>query len=144
MSRARPGNCKRHDPRPVYVVGKDAGRRWHPLWDRNPRFTKNKHGAQLLKNGPGARPYVDYAKSTMERWFYTRWQVPPGELFRLGLSQVATCLIEPNLKKRASPNKQWDGAGKRWSLRPDAGGAMASGWPGWDGGVARRGVYRNR
>ena len=78
------------DPRPVYVVGKDVGPRWHWLWDGNPRFTKNKHGAQLLKNGPGARPYIDYQRSTPERWAYTDWQARRGSCTCLGLSQATT------------------------------------------------------
>ena len=103
------------DPHPVYVVGKDAGPRWHWLWDGNPRLTKNKHGAQILMNGPGARPYVDYAKSTPERWAYTNWRTVPGELYLPRLEPSDYVLIEPHVKKRASPNKQWG----RWQALVD-------------------------
>src|SRR4029434_1689316 len=95
------------DPRPVYVVGKDAGPRWHWLWDGNPRLTQNKHGAQILKNGPGARSYVDYDKSTPERWAYTDWRATPGELYLPRLEPGDYVLIEPHIKQRASPNKRW-------------------------------------
>jgi ADP-heptose:LPS heptosyltransferase len=109
------------DPRPVYVVGKDAVPRWHWLWDGNPRFTKNKCGAQILVNGPGARPYVDYSEATPERWAYTDWRVTPGELYVPRIRKGDYVIIEPNIKRRASPNKDW--GWDRWQelvrLMPD-------------------------
>lgn len=97
--------------RKVRVLDRKGQPRWSDLWSGNPGIARpNERGAlQILRNGPGLRPYVDYTRSTPQRWAYADWRAEPGELFGItpdprGEGRV---LIEPNLKGNASPNKQW-------------------------------------
>lgn len=125
------------DPRPVAVLGRDGRPRWHPLWEGNPRLARPEAVARGLEvrtitNGPGCRPYVDYAAMRAEfaalfpgrpfttkrrdprlPWRYSAWRATPGELY--GLPQRAPgryVVVEPHVKATASPNKDWGRA--RW------------------------------
>ncbi len=124
------------DPRPVQVLDRYGKSRRHPLWQDNPRFWRPGVGAfQTLVNGPGCRPYIDYAAmeadwrrihpdrpfSTRARdrrlpWRYTRWRATPGELHLPAAETRALprecVVVEPHVKVGASPNKDWGWA--RW------------------------------
>ncbi len=125
------------DPRPVAVRGRDGRPRWHPVWDGNPRIAKPEQVArgldvQSIANGPGCRPYVDYQRMRDEfaaafpgqrfttklcdprlPWRYTAWRATPGELFHLPhRAPGGYVIIEPHIKARASPNKDW--GWERW------------------------------
>ena len=103
------------DPRPVLIVDRHGRPRWSDLWRGNARIVRAPgNDCQRIVNGPGARPYIDYARSRPDRWAYTDWRCTPGELpwcrpDRRGAGRI---IIEPNLKANASPNKQWGWA--RW------------------------------
>jgi hypothetical protein len=107
------------DSRPVAVRGRN-GARWHALWNGNPRIARPAEVAsgrdvQWLVNGPGRRPYVDYARTSKRRWAYTDWACVAGEIYlsdaeidwarRQGDGRFA--VIEPHIKPGASPNKRW-------------------------------------
>lgn len=100
---------------PVAVIGKNGEVRWHFMWQDNPRIVKPnyKGKVQYLKNHSGCRPYVDYTKTTKQRWFYTDWRCSPGEIYlndeeeAFGLEHRDYMIIEPHIKKNASCNKLW-------------------------------------
>jgi len=125
------------DPRPVAVRGRDGRARWHPLWAGNRRMATPEQvaagvDAQWIENGPGARPYIDYAAmrrdfagvypgrpfTTKVRdarlpWRFTAWRAMPGELpWVAPAARGGYIVVEPGLKPGASPNKQWGWA--RW------------------------------
>lgn len=102
---------RQRDARKVRVVDRHGRPRWHELWSGSPDIAgpRERERVQLLRNGPGLRPYVDYTRSTPQRWAYTSWRATVGSLYGItpdprGAGRV---LIEPNLKGSASPNKQW-------------------------------------
>lgn len=107
-----------HDPRPVRVVDRRGRARWSDAWRGNPRFAAPGHRGpvQVLVNGPGARPYIDGWSAT--RWRWRDWVCATGELhldadeLAFGRHLAGRVWIEPGLKPRASPNKDWGGA--RW------------------------------
>lgn len=100
----------------VKIVDKMDKARWNVMWEGLPYIARPEEEGEFvtLKNGSGCRPYVDYRKTTKEKWAYTSWRVPaPGEIrFNererpyelLGENKI---IIEPTLKANASPNKQW-------------------------------------
>lgn len=96
------------------IYGRDGKQRWSDLWDGVPWIARpgEPHVRRII-NGPGCRPYVDYRRTTAERWAYTRWRCEQGYIAgvvpdRRGAGRV---LIEPTIKKNASPNKLWG----RWA-----------------------------
>jgi hypothetical protein len=110
------------DPRPVAVRGKGGqGARWHPIWDGNPRLTRPEavhEGVQWLENYGGRRPYIEYARTTRERYAWRAdYRVEPGEIYLTELEQREyrylddMVVIEPHVKAGA-PNKSW--GWERW------------------------------
>lgn len=95
----------------VRIVDRHGVARWHELWMGSPDIARPEERGALvtLVNGSGARPYIDYARTTKQRWVYTEYRATPGVL--AGIEPDARgdgmVLIEPNLKGNASPNKQW-------------------------------------
>lgn len=100
------------DPRKVRIEYERY--RFHELWNGNPRIaTRTEEGDfQILRprNG-GLRPYCS-AKSG-ERWTWKAWGPPVGEIYftdaerAFGDYNKGAVVIEPNIKRGASPNKQW-------------------------------------
>jgi ADP-heptose:LPS heptosyltransferase len=106
------------DPRPVAVLDRDGRVRRHDIWHGNQkiidaRFTGTSipQGAQVLRNGPGLRPYI--AEKRPDRWKWQAWSRPRGEIFldakekALGARYAGRVIVEPHLKINASPNKDW-------------------------------------
>ena len=108
---------QRTDPRKVRL---DYGKRlWNEVFDHNPRIA---HGSdrdvQVYYPRPnGLRPYAT-SKSPV-RWGWRSYKPPVGELFfqpdEIAFAEKYSpiVVIEPNLKSRASPNKDW--GVERWS-----------------------------
>lgn len=123
MAAAQARALSRASGKLVCIVDKAGKPRTHDLWQGLPWITQQLQGAVVHLNAPGARPYIDYARTTSERWAYTDWRCNPGEIMGLRVDErgAGAVLIEPTLKPNASPNKQW-GAGN-WlqlvKLRPD-------------------------
>jgi ADP-heptose:LPS heptosyltransferase len=116
MATAQASQCQKEDSRKVQILDKLGKPRWHPMWQNNPRIAKPGEigDFQSIVNGSGARPYVNYGRTTKQQWFYTNWKVPcPGEIYfscrekRFFDRGKGYWLIEPNIKANASPNKQW-------------------------------------
>jgi hypothetical protein len=106
-----------HSPARTAIVDRVGRPRWHALWQGNRLIATPAEAAadpQLprLVNGPGCRPYIDYARSTEEHWAYTSWRCAPGELQVARREPQGYVVVEPHVKRNASPNKQWGWA--RW------------------------------
>ncbi len=123
MAAAQARALSRSSGKLVCIVDKAGQPRSHDLWSGLPWITQNPRGAELLLNTSGARPYIDYARTTSQRWAYTDWRCTPGEIMglRYDARGEGAVLIEPSIKPNASPNKQWGAA--NWlalvKLRPD-------------------------
>lgn len=117
LGQARRAGCK------VRILDRHLEPRWHWLWEGAPYVARLGEPGDfpVIVNGPGARPYIDYRRSTKDRWVFTRWRPAPGEVFGVGPAARASgrILIEPHIKATASPNKQWGRWQELVSLHPD-------------------------
>lgn len=102
--------------RRVRVLDRNKQARWHELWDGNRRMVRQGEAGdfQWVVNGPGARPYI--AAKHAERWVWRDWApdgVPVGELHltgqerAFGAARAGRVILEPTVKFKASPNKDW-------------------------------------
>lgn len=92
------------------IVDKNGKRRWHDIWRGHPQIAgPGEAGDHIIKDGSGCRPYIEYERSTRERWAYTAWRCSPGRLcwVRPDERGRGRIIIEPHIKHNASPNKQW-------------------------------------
>ena len=124
---------RRRDPRPVAVRDRYGALRWHALWDgvdgmARPEQVQAGLDCQFLVNGPGARPYIDYAETKQiaaaagvkgerkaPRWAWKPYRPESGtvalteqEKLRAALARPAGpfVAVEPNIKE-TTPNKAW-------------------------------------
>lgn len=104
------------DPRKVRILDRKGNPRWNDMWEGNPRIAKPSEPGdfQEIVNGSGARPYMDYAKTTPARFVYREdFRAEPGEIYlteaekALGRRVAGAVVLEPTIKARASPNKDW-------------------------------------
>lgn len=97
--------------RKVAILDKAGRRRWHPLWERAHYIARPDEPGDFpgITNGPACRPYLDYRRSTKDRWAFTDWRAQPAEVFdvRPDPRAAGLVLIEPHIKPTASPAKQW-------------------------------------
>lgn len=101
---------RRTDPRKVRIIDRRGIPRWHEVWDGCPDIARTRDTqVQVLRNGPGCRPYIDYPRSTPQRWGWTNYRPEPAQLGHVKANEAARgcVLIEPHIKSGASPNKQW-------------------------------------
>ena len=86
------------------------------MWDGNPRIARmdEEGDFQEMRNGSGARPYIDHTQTTPERFVYREdYESEPGEIYltpaekALAKQTAGAIVLEPNIKSVASPNKQW-------------------------------------
>jgi ADP-heptose:LPS heptosyltransferase len=113
------------DPRKVRVTH-NGQVRWNEVWDHNPRIARPEERGdfQMLqaRNASNQRPY--HTNKTAERWTYNlNFRADRGEIYfskqeqEFGARHKGLVLIEPNIKPKASPNKQWGWA--RWQKLAD-------------------------
>lgn len=117
------------NPREKIVVQDRHGQhREHEMWRGNPRIATRSErlgDVKYLKNGPGHRPYI--AEKHTSHWKWKEWECPVGEIYLTEQEQAFAAkfdpgiIIEPAIKQKASPNKDWGRA--RWErlvelLRP--------------------------
>lgn len=108
-----------NNPLRVRVLDKRGRARWHAIWDGNPRLAPPDLNTevQTLTNGPGRRPYI--ARETERCWVWRDWICPVGEIYlsecerAFGANHAGRVILEPNVKPKASPNKDWGWA--RWA-----------------------------
>ena len=132
------------DSRRVRVVNAAGEPRWSDIWTGNPRIARPEEQGDflILPNAGGCRPYIDYQRTTRFRWAYTTWRCTPGELFDLAEDRRAEglVLVEPELKRNASPNKQW--GRHNWQALVESCPHIKFGQMGPPGTVWLRGVQR--
>jgi ADP-heptose:LPS heptosyltransferase len=113
------------DPRKVRVTH-NGQVRWNEVWDHNPRIARPEESGdfQVLqaRGSDNHRPY--HTGKTAERWTYNlSFRADQGELYfskqeqEFGARHKGLVLIEPNIKLKASPNKQW--GFERWQKLAD-------------------------
>jgi len=105
---------------PVVVFDRNGKIRQHAIWARNNRITHvwdRVSAVHRIDNGPGMRGYI--GAKTETKWTWNDYKCYPGEIFFYGteLHEVShfprdAVVIEPSLKDKASPNKDWGRA--RW------------------------------
>ena len=101
------------DPRRVQILDRRGNPRRHWIWDGNPRIAQagEEGDFQSIADGPGCRNYIE--RELAGRWYWRAQTNEPGELYlnpgelAFGAQHDPQIVIEPNLKPRASPNKQW-------------------------------------
>ena len=86
-------------------VYKKDGRRWQsPIFDICPDI---KRSSQNILRPWQNRPYINYARSTPTRWVWNTYSPTPAR-FAIGKrAPTGLVLIEPSIKQRAPPGKQW-------------------------------------
>jgi len=111
MVTARVRALHMRNPVPVLIQGVDGKPRWSEVWEHNPRITRTaKEAGQTLRDGQGARPYLDYARLTKERFYFRPQSLEPGEIYLTETERSfgrRVVLIEPHVKQGASANKDW-------------------------------------
>ena len=111
------------DPRPVAVADQHGYIRWSTMWRSNPRMVHPNNmvdnpdlDVQWIRNHCNSRrPYIKYNGLALARprWFYTKWKCSRGEIYlndkehERGMKGVGYVIVEPHIKKGASPNKCW-------------------------------------
>lgn len=106
--------------RRVQILGRDGAPRWHPLWeglDYIARPVERGDFARIV-NGPGLRPY--HTGKSPQQWTYNpAFRPTPAEIRftaaedEFGRQHAGHIIVEPHIKRKASPNKQWGWA--RWN-----------------------------
>lgn len=97
----------------VMIVDKRGQRRSHEAWLHNPYINcfDETNESEILVHCGGHRPYIQQQTPTQYVWKI--WRPEPGELFltpheaTFGHRHRGLVICEPNLKPRASPNKDW-------------------------------------
>lgn len=113
------------DPRKVRVTCR-GGPWWSPVYDHNPRIARpEERGEFQVLQARGAdnhRPY--HTRKTDERWTYNlAFRPDVGEIYfsreeaAFGARYPGLVILEPNIKPKASPNKQW--GWERWQKLAD-------------------------
>lgn len=106
------------DPRKVRVVYEKA-HRWSELFNYNPRLARALDQGDFQEYRPrvnGLRPYCAAKSDT--RWTWKPYRPPAGEVYfdryeRLfAEAHEGLVVIEPHVKRQASPNKDW--GEERW------------------------------
>lgn len=102
------------DPRKVQIVDRHGKVRWSDLWNGNPGIARpdEEGDFQRHENAGHCRPYIDYERSTRQRWVFRRgYRATPGQLFGIVRDRrgEGLVLVEPTIKSNASPAKQWGG-----------------------------------
>lgn len=123
MATAEAERLYRRDPSRKVAIGKDRRFYRSPVFDRNRAIAtaqeiRSRKPVQWLNHASGCRPYIDYEATTKPikeaRFFVWRDIGPldPGRLFfskaeREPLVSPGYVVVEPHIKPRASPNKDW-------------------------------------
>jgi ADP-heptose:LPS heptosyltransferase len=107
------------DRRKLRIVYEGRGSKWCELWNGNPRIARRGERGNfrtLRARSNGLRPYM--AAHSPRQWTWKRYAPPVGEIYftdaerQFGARHRGRLIVEPNLKKTASLNKDWGWA--RW------------------------------
>lgn len=93
---------------------------WHESWENNPRIAHPSEEGSFLELPARIDNLRPYCKAKYDdRWVWQPHQAPVGELYfsaeeaYFGEKHAGLVIIEPHIKRGASPNKQW--GEKRWA-----------------------------
>lgn len=109
--------------RRVCIVDRHHRPRSHILWRDNPAIAvKFDRSCAVMRNVWGARPYINYAKSTADRWAFLDYRPNPAQLYftpgELAAAEAAAIdgaiILNPALKTNAPPGKRWPD--EKWRL----------------------------
>lgn len=100
---------------PVAIVNRQGVRAWSELWRNNPDIAQPEYDGEVreLIDGSGNRQYIVAKDARQWTWrdfkpTPARLVFPRGELeYAEHVTPLGAVLIEPTLKPKASPNKQW-------------------------------------
>ena len=103
--------CHARTKNRVSIIDKYGRRRAHALWF-GAAYVAGMHEVgvfETIVNGSNCRPYIDYERTTKQRWVFLDYKPSPGELFNVRPAEKyrGQILLEPNVKITGSPNKQW-------------------------------------
>jgi hypothetical protein len=107
--------AKLRHPGKKICIGDGSSVEWNEVFEGNEALSKELvPGALWVHSHKSFRPYVDYEKSTAERYVWKRdFKADPGELF-LTAEEIGKwseyskfAYIEPNIKGWLGPNKDW-------------------------------------
>lgn len=109
---------------PCQIISGRGAQRWVEIWRDNPLICRPGQKGLQVRNGPSARPYIDYVRSREKRWVWNEaFEPTPGDLPWCSPDSRGEggIVVEPHLKRGASPNKDW--GWHRWqemiNRRPD-------------------------
>lgn len=113
MVTAAVARMRRAGAAPVLVTDRHGVPRWNDLWTGNPDIVKpGSVGACVTyANGPGLRPYI--ASETPQKRVWRQWGLEPGKIYftarekEFARQHAGKIIIEPMIKFKASPNKEW-------------------------------------
>lgn len=114
---------------PVAILDRNGRARAHPLWDHHPAIAQPGSGPMgglpTVTSGSGCRPYLQYPWKPETGQRFNSWRASDhrgricfGAGERADAARIAASIgapfvvIEPNVKPRANPNKDWGLA--RW------------------------------
>lgn len=98
----------------MQILDRNRQPRWHPLWEGLGYIAHQTERGDFVQivNGPGLRPY--HLGKTDRQWTYNPDFRPTPAEIRLsaadeefGQKHAGRIIVEPHIKKKASPNKQW-------------------------------------
>lgn len=100
---------------PAIILDRSGNIRRNDIWAYNPiikyKWDRVSPVNQIL-SGPGLRPYI--ASKTAQRWTWRDYSPHPAKLYFDGEETRASekagsgfVVVEPNIKDKASPNKNW-------------------------------------
>lgn len=112
--------------RKVKIVRQAVRTKWFDVWDNLPYIlregSEERHDILRAKDKEGLRPYC--AGKLGEQWIWQPYAPPVAEIrftaaeLEFGRAAAGAVLLEPNIKRDASPNKDW-GWG-RWQQLVDS------------------------
>lgn len=103
---------EKHPDKPI-CIGTGSEIEWNEVFEGNPFLSRDVvPGAVWVHSYKSFRPYVDYAKTTSEKFAWKKdFKAAPGEIYlredELRWVQSGFVYIEPNIKGWLGPNKDW-------------------------------------
>jgi len=107
-------SMQEQDRRKLRIVYEGRVTNWCELWNGNPRIARPGERGNfrtLRARRDGLRPYM--AAHSARQWTWKQYAPPAGEIYfteaerQFGARHGARLIVEPNLKRTASPNKDW-------------------------------------
>ena len=111
MASGRARSLSERTGKRVAILDRHGRPRGHPIWRDNLRIAyRLGSDVETIQDCPGFRPYIIGKRA--DRWIWTTYRPKRGELYLRDNERAlapggAYVLIEPHVKTKASPNKDW-------------------------------------